>query len=58
MPGSRIPIESPERLRVDPVDVVLILTWDISAEVIAQLSDLRERGVRFAIPIPRLAVTA
>jgi SAM-dependent methyltransferase len=54
MPGSRVPIFGPERLRDAGVDVVLILTWDISAEVIAQLGDLRQRGTRFAVPIPSL----
>ena len=56
MPGSRIPIEAPGHLDEVVPDVVLILTWDIRDEVIAQLAGLRDRGIRFAVPLPRLEV--
>lgn len=38
MPVTRIPIRSPEELIAADPDVVLILTWDIAAEVRSQLS--------------------
>jgi SAM-dependent methyltransferase len=58
MPGSRIPIEPPSHLEEAAPDVVLILTWDIRDEVIAQQVALRDRGVRFVVPVPALEVVA
>jgi hypothetical protein len=58
MPGCRIPIESPDRLRGGDIGTVVILTWDISREVVGELGDLREAGVRFVVPIPELSDVA
>jgi SAM-dependent methyltransferase len=54
MPGSHIPIRSPEALRENPPDDVVILPWNIAAEVQTQLTDLVNRGVRFVTAIPEL----
>jgi SAM-dependent methyltransferase len=54
LPGSHIPIRPPAALRDDPPDEVLILPWNIADEVKAQLSDLSDRGVRFATAVPGL----
>lgn len=51
-PGSHIPVVGPERLKRDPVDVLLILAWNIAEEVIEQQRWFAERGGRFLIPIP------
>lgn len=51
-PGSHIPVVGPERLERDPVDVLLILAWNIADEVIGQQRWLAERGGRFLIPVP------
>ncbi len=51
-PGSHIPVVGPERLEHDPVDVLLILAWNIADEVIEQQRWFAERGGRFLIPIP------
>lgn len=51
-PGSHIPVVGPERLERDPVDVLLILAWNIADEVIEQQRWFAERGGRFLIPIP------
>jgi hypothetical protein len=56
LPGSHIPIRPPEALRDDPPDEVLILPWNIAAEVKAQLADLSERGVRFVTAVPELSL--
>jgi hypothetical protein len=56
MPGCRVPIEPPERLLETSPAVVLILTWDISAEIVAQQFELHGRGARFMVPIPALEV--
>jgi hypothetical protein len=51
-PGSHIPVVGPERLEDEPVDVLLILAWNIADEVIEQQRWFAERGGRFLIPIP------
>lgn len=56
MPGSRIPIVAPAALRADPPDTVLILAWNLRAEIALQLADLHARGTRFAVALPELKV--
>lgn len=51
-PGSHIPVVGPEWLDHDPVDVLLILAWNIADEVIEQQRSFAARGGRFLIPIP------
>ncbi len=55
VPGVGIPIVSPEELVAAAPDEVMILTWDIAAEVIAQLHAMGLSGARFFVPLPRLA---
>ncbi|MGV1005657.1 MAG: methyltransferase domain-containing protein [Candidatus Nanopelagicales bacterium] len=54
MPGSHIPIRSPEALEDAPPDTVIILPWNIAAEVRGQLADLAKKGTRFVTAIPEL----
>lgn len=51
LPGTRIPIVSPEELVRRAPDDVVVLTWDIAEEVIEQL---RRSGLRasFVVPLP------
>jgi C-methyltransferase C-terminal domain/Putative zinc binding domain/Methyltransferase domain len=53
LPGVGIPIRPPEALRATPPDVVLILAWNLAAEIIGELADLKAAGVRFATPMPQ-----
>jgi 2-polyprenyl-3-methyl-5-hydroxy-6-metoxy-1,4-benzoquinol methylase len=53
LPGTHIPIYSPERIRRTQPDYVLILPWNLRDEIIEQLADIRRWGGRFIIPIPR-----
>jgi len=53
-PGSRIPILGEAILKNNPPDVVLILPWNISTEVTAQLSYLRKSGTKFFRAIPNI----
>jgi hypothetical protein len=50
MPGSHIPIYSPEYLKDNPPDYVLILPWNISKEIKQQLNDLKHTRIVTAIP--------
>jgi len=55
MPGSHIPILTPNALRSDRPDVVLILPWNIAEEIKKQLgSDLTES--QFVTAVPELRV--
>ena len=56
LPGSRIPIVDEAHLRAARPDVVLILPWNLEAEVMEQLSYIRQWGGRFALAVPRLRV--
>ncbi len=56
MPGSRIPIVAEDVLRDARPDYVVILPWNLKAEVKAQLSYVREWGGQFVTAVPRLEV--
>ena len=53
-PGTRIPILPPERIAEDKPDYVLILPWNLRAELTAQLSYVGEWGGKLVFPIPSL----
>lgn len=57
MPGSQIPIVSEEHLRAHRPDYVVILPWNLRAEVVQQLSYIREWGGQFVIAVPELKVS-
>jgi SAM-dependent methyltransferase len=56
LPGSHIPIRSPDALREDRPDVVLILPWNLKDEIVGQLDFIREWGGRFAARTPELTL--
>ena len=56
MPGSHIPILPPSALTRELPDLVLILPWNIAAEVRQQNAELTERGVRFVTAVPKLEI--
>ena len=51
-PGSHVPVVGPERLERDPVDVLLILAWNIADEIVEQQRWFERQGGRFLVPIP------
>ncbi|WCH22661.1 class I SAM-dependent methyltransferase [Aeromonas salmonicida] len=56
MPGSHIPIVSPEAMTANPPDFVLILPWNLVDEVSHQLAPLRAAGTRLVVAVPRLEI--
>jgi SAM-dependent methyltransferase len=56
LPGSQIPIRSPERIVEDRPDYILILPWNLKEEIMEQMKEVRQWGGRFVIPIPSLQV--
>jgi SAM-dependent methyltransferase len=56
LPGSRIPVVDEAHLRAERPDFVLILPWNIRAEIQEQLDYVRAWGGRFVVAVPRLEV--
>jgi hypothetical protein len=56
MPGSHIPILPSGQLAFHQPDYVLILPWNIAAEVRQQNAHLKERVVRFVTAVPKLVI--
>jgi SAM-dependent methyltransferase len=56
LPGSHIPICSPDVLRDRRPDIVLILPWNIAEEVTKQLAYVREWGGKFVTAIPQMRI--
>lgn len=56
LPGTRIPIEPPERIRETRPDYVLVLPWNIKDEIARQLAFVKEWGGKLFVPIPEVTV--
>jgi C-methyltransferase C-terminal domain len=56
MPGSHIPIFAPALLAQRRPDYLLILPWNIAAEVMQQNADLAKLGTKFVTAVPKLVV--
>lgn len=56
LPGSRIPIHHPDRIRDTKPDYVVILPWNLKDEIIDQLHFIREWGGKFVVPIPKVTI--
>jgi len=58
LPGTHIPVYSPEQIRKTRPDYLLILPWNLKDEIIQQNAYIRDWGGRFVVPIPELTVYA
>jgi len=58
LPGTHIPVHHPDRLAQTRPDDVLILPWNLRAEIAAQLASVRAWGGRLVVPIPEAEVLA
>jgi SAM-dependent methyltransferase len=56
MPGSRIPIMAPAVLERDRPDYLVVLPWNIAAEVRDQNSRLIDLGTQFVTAVPKLEI--
>lgn len=54
MPGCRIPVLAPDEIFKRKPATVLILPWNIKAEVVQQLAGIRSWNGRFATAVPRM----
>jgi hypothetical protein len=55
IPGADVPIGPVEKLISDKPDIVVVLTWDIASEVIAQLRRMADGdwNPRYWVPLPK-----
>ncbi|MBC7165774.1 class I SAM-dependent methyltransferase [Phenylobacterium sp.] len=56
LPGSHVPILSPEKVAEVKPDYVLILPWNLKDEIMAQLAYIRAWGGRFVIASPKTEI--
>ena len=56
LPGTRIPVHAPEAIEAVKPDYVLILPWNLQAEITAQMAGIRAWGGQFVLPIPAVHV--
>lgn len=57
LPGSQIPVVSPDMIIELKPDYLLILPWNIKREVIHQMSGIRKWGGKFITAIPTIEIT-
>jgi SAM-dependent methyltransferase len=55
-PGARLPVHPVERLEKDRPDVIVVLPWNLEAEITAQLAYTAEWGAQLVYPLPELHV--
>lgn len=56
LPGSHIPVVSPELIEEERPDVIVIFPWNLRDEIIDHLQYARAWGARFVTAIPELQV--
>jgi SAM-dependent methyltransferase len=56
LPGTHIPVVSPEMLLQSKPDYVLILPWNLQQEIRQQLREINQWGGRFVTPVPLVRV--
>ncbi len=55
-PGSHIPVMSPDILKTDMPDYILLLAWNYKDFILEKEKELRARGAKFIIPIPTVEI--
>ncbi len=56
LPGSRIPVFEPNRIREYKPDIVIIFPWNLKTEISEQLSYIRNWGGKFVVFVPELSI--
>jgi 2-polyprenyl-3-methyl-5-hydroxy-6-metoxy-1,4-benzoquinol methylase len=56
LPGTRIPIYGPEKIRETKPDYLVILPWNLKDEIMNQMAHIRDWGGRFVVFIPEVKV--
>ena len=53
MPGAKIPVVPNSHLTAHPTDYVIIFAWNFASEIIKKLESLKQKGIKFIIPLPK-----
>jgi 2-polyprenyl-3-methyl-5-hydroxy-6-metoxy-1,4-benzoquinol methylase len=56
LPGTHIPILSPDAIRESKPDYLFILPWNLRTEIVEQMAEIRSWGGKFVVPIPALEI--
>jgi SAM-dependent methyltransferase len=56
MPGVRIPIFHPDKIKETKPDYVIILAWNLKDEIMRQMAYIDGWGGRFVVPIPEVKI--
>lgn len=56
LPGSRIPVLDESALKASKPDFIVILPWNLKAEIIGQLDYVRAWGGKFVCAVPNLEI--
>ena len=56
MPGTHIPIRPSSVLKDDAPDYILLLVWNFKDSILAKERELREKGVKFIITVPKVKI--
>ena len=56
MPGTHIPIHSPEKIKDTKPDYIVILAWNLKDEIIKQMNFVKDWGGQFVVLIPKVEV--
>ncbi len=58
LPGTHIPILSPDEISETKPDYLLILPWNLKEEIMEQMAFIGEWGGQFVVPVPTVLVYA
>jgi SAM-dependent methyltransferase len=58
LPGSHIPVYDVARLSEQTPDFLLILPWNFKDEIVSQLAHLKQRGMKFVTPVPKVELVS
>ena len=56
LPGTHIPIKSPDEIQKTKPDYVIIIPWNLKDEIMEQMKYIRDWGGKFMIPIPEVSI--
>lgn len=56
LPGSRIPIFAPDKIKETRPDYLLILPWNLKEEIMQQTNYIRQWNGKWIVPIPEVEV--
>ncbi|MBV2153194.1 class I SAM-dependent methyltransferase [Kitasatospora sp. SUK 42] len=58
LPGTHIPVRSPDWARTDPPDVYLMLAWNYADEILRKEEAFLRAGGRFVLPFPKPVIVS